>query len=84
MATVLPDSPSRSAIAALEPTRIFPSHLPAASGTSLEEFLKVLQTVPDAEPFMPPDSESGDTHSERRGAVSGWLLNPVGPLLIPV
>ncbi len=41
----------------LQPTRIFSSHLPAASGTSLEEFLKVLQTVPDAEPFMPPDSE---------------------------
>jgi hypothetical protein len=41
----------------LQPTRIFSSHLPAASGTSLEEFLGVLQQVPDAEPFMPPDSE---------------------------
>jgi glyoxylase-like metal-dependent hydrolase (beta-lactamase superfamily II) len=41
----------------LQPTRIFSSHLPAASGTSLEEFLTVLETVPDAEPFMPPDSE---------------------------
>ena len=41
----------------LAPARIFSSHLPAASGTSLEEFLKVLQTVPDAEPYMPPDSE---------------------------
>ena len=40
----------------LQPTRIFSSHLPAASGTSLEAFLKVLETVPDAEPFMPPDS----------------------------
>ena len=40
----------------LQPTRIFSSHLPAASGTSLEAFLEVLETVPDAEPFMPPDS----------------------------
>jgi hypothetical protein len=39
----------------LQPTRIF-SHLPAAGGTSLEAFLKVLETVPDAEPFMLPDS----------------------------
>jgi hypothetical protein len=41
----------------LQPSQIFSSHLPAASGTSLEDFLKVLATVPDAEPFMPPDSE---------------------------
>ncbi len=41
----------------LKPSRIFSSHLPAASGTSLEEFLTVLETVPDAEPFMPPDAE---------------------------
>jgi len=40
----------------LQPTRIFSAHLPAASGTSLETFLDVLVTVPDAEPFMPPDS----------------------------
>lgn len=41
----------------LQPTRIFSSHLPVASGTSLEEFLRILELVPDAEPFMPPDSE---------------------------
>jgi hypothetical protein len=41
----------------LQPSRIFSSHLPAASGTSMEEFLRVLETVPDAEPFMPPNSE---------------------------
>lgn len=41
----------------LRPTRIFSSHLPAADGASLEGFLKVLETVPDAEPFVPPDSE---------------------------
>ncbi|HEX2074828.1 MAG TPA: MBL fold metallo-hydrolase [Geodermatophilus sp.] len=41
----------------MQPTRIYSAHLPAASGTSLEEFLEVLEAVPDAEPFMPPDSE---------------------------
>lgn len=41
----------------LKPSRILSSHLPAASGASLEEFIKVLETVPDAEPFMPPDAE---------------------------
>jgi glyoxylase-like metal-dependent hydrolase (beta-lactamase superfamily II) len=41
----------------LQPTRIFSSHLPAASGSSLEDFLRVLETVPDAEPFVPPDFE---------------------------
>jgi glyoxylase-like metal-dependent hydrolase (beta-lactamase superfamily II) len=46
-----------SRVRELQPTRIFSSHLPAASGTSLEEFLKVLQAVPDAEPFMPPNSK---------------------------
>ncbi len=41
----------------IKPSRIFSSHLPAASGASLEEFIAVLETVPDAEPFMPPDAE---------------------------
>lgn len=41
----------------LRPTRIFSSHLPAASGTSLERFLSVIETVPDAEPFVPPNQE---------------------------
>jgi hypothetical protein len=41
----------------IRPTRIFSSHLPAASGTSMDDFLDVLATVPDAEPFMPPDAE---------------------------
>ena len=41
----------------LRPRHIFSSHLPAADGTSTEEFLRVLKTVPDAEPDMPPDSE---------------------------
>lgn len=41
----------------LQPTNIFSSHLPAASGTSLERFLQVLETVPDAEPFVFPNQE---------------------------
>lgn len=41
----------------IRPTRIFSSHLPAASGTSMDDFLDVLAMVPDAEPFMPPDAE---------------------------
>ena len=41
----------------LKPSRIFSSHLPAASGNALEEFLAILETVPDAEPFMPPNAE---------------------------
>ncbi len=40
----------------LAPTRLFSSHLPAASGTSMEDFLTLLETVPDAEPDMPPDA----------------------------
>ena len=41
----------------LQPTRIFSSHLPAATGTSLERFLQVLESVPDAEPAIPPNHE---------------------------
>lgn len=41
----------------LQPRHIFSSHLPAAKGTSLDEFLTVLETVPDAEPFMPPNAQ---------------------------
>lgn len=41
----------------LEPSQIFSSHLPAASGTSLDHFLEVLGSVPDAEPAMAPSKE---------------------------
>ena len=41
----------------LQPTRIFSSHLPAASGMSLERFLQVLESLPDAEPAVPPSHE---------------------------
>ncbi len=41
----------------LRPTRIYSSHLPVASGTSLERFLEVVASVPDAEPAVGPDHE---------------------------
>lgn len=59
------------------PSMIFSSHLPAASGTSMEDFLRVLETVPDAEPFMPPNSEEfvhmieAMTAEQQQGAVPG-------------
>ncbi|MGY1663092.1 MBL fold metallo-hydrolase [Geodermatophilus sp. SYSU D00705] len=40
----------------LQPARIFSSHLPTANGTALEDFLRVLQQVPTAERFVPPDA----------------------------
>ncbi|HVF14581.1 MAG TPA: MBL fold metallo-hydrolase [Acidimicrobiales bacterium] len=36
----------------LEPSHILSSHLPAASGTSIDRFLEVLESVPDAEPAV--------------------------------
>jgi hypothetical protein len=41
----------------LEPSHIFSSHLPAASGMSLDRFLGILEAVPDAEPFVGPNVE---------------------------
>ncbi|MDQ3680143.1 MAG: hypothetical protein M3378_06300 [Actinomycetota bacterium] len=41
----------------LQPAHIFSSHLPAASGTSLERFLEVMESVPDAEPAVAPNHE---------------------------
>jgi hypothetical protein len=42
----------------LSPTTIFSSHLPAASGTSTAQLVKLLKSVPDADPFVPPDEEA--------------------------
>lgn len=39
----------------LQPSQILSSHLPAANGSSLERFLEVLATVPDAEPAVAPN-----------------------------
>jgi hypothetical protein len=41
----------------LQPTRILSSHLPAAGGDRIERFLRVLATLPDADPFVPPNRE---------------------------
>lgn len=41
----------------LQPTRIFSSHLPAASGASLERFLDVLASTPDATVPSAPSHE---------------------------
>lgn len=41
----------------MQPTSILSSHLPAANGDNLDRFLQVLGTLPDAEPFVAPDSE---------------------------
>jgi hypothetical protein len=45
------------AVRRLAPSTILSSHLPAAGGTSLEAFLGVLERVPDAESFVPPDQQ---------------------------
>jgi glyoxylase-like metal-dependent hydrolase (beta-lactamase superfamily II) len=41
----------------LQPSQILSSHLPAAHGTSLDRFLEVLASVPDAEPAVAPNDE---------------------------
>jgi metallo-beta-lactamase superfamily protein len=41
----------------LRPSRILSSHLPAANGDTLGRLLKILELVPDAEPFVPPGYE---------------------------
>jgi hypothetical protein len=41
----------------LQPTSILSSHLPAAKGTSVETFLGILETVPDAAPAVGPSHE---------------------------
>jgi glyoxylase-like metal-dependent hydrolase (beta-lactamase superfamily II) len=69
----------------LQPTRIFSAHLPAAGGTSLETFLDVLVTVPDAEPFMPPDSHefaemiAALAEQQRSGSRPGGAGAPARP-----
>ena len=41
----------------IQPSRIFSSHLPAASGSSMDDFIKILELVPDAEDQAPPSAE---------------------------
>ena len=45
------------AVRALAPTSIFSSHLPAATGRSLDGFIEVLTGVPDAPPVVGPSAE---------------------------
>ena len=44
-------------VRSLQPTSIFSSHLPAARGTSLERFLEIIESVPDAEPAVGPSAQ---------------------------
>ena len=44
-------------VRAIQPSRIFSNHLPAANGASLDGFLDIVRSVPDAEPFVPPNQE---------------------------
>jgi glyoxylase-like metal-dependent hydrolase (beta-lactamase superfamily II) len=41
----------------IQPSRIFSSHLPAAGGSSMDDFIKILEMVPDAEDQAPPSAE---------------------------
>ncbi|HUR18523.1 MAG TPA: MBL fold metallo-hydrolase [Acidimicrobiales bacterium] len=41
----------------MQPTSIYSSHLPFAGGDNMERFLTVLATLPDAPPFVAPDSD---------------------------
>jgi flavorubredoxin len=43
------------AVAKLEPSLILSSHLPAAPGSMIDQFLASLSAVPDAGPFVGPD-----------------------------
>ena len=61
----------------LEPSHIFSSHLPAASGMSLDRFLEVLEAVPDAEPFVGPNVEEfGHLVAALAGAPADGLPDP--------
>jgi hypothetical protein len=41
-------------------TVIYSWHLPAAGDAHIDRFLKVLESVPDAEPFVAPNPEAFD------------------------
>ena len=54
-------------VRSLQPTRIFSSHLPAASGSSLDQFLQLLATVPEAEP---------SSRRATRSSATSWPPSP--------
>lgn len=62
----------------LQPTGIFSSHLPAAHGRSLESFLGVLASVPDAEPAVAPDNEEFGYMLAAMTAAAQPVPQPVG------
>lgn len=49
------------------------AHLPAASGTSLERFLQVMESVPDAEPAVAP------SHQEFAHMLAAMMAEPPAP-----
>ncbi|MFP5375926.1 MAG: MBL fold metallo-hydrolase [Acidimicrobiia bacterium] len=59
-------------VRSLQPTTILSSHLPAATGASLDRFLEVLASVPDAEPAAAPSSAEFD-------AMLAAMLADAGP-----
>jgi flavorubredoxin len=54
-------------IRALNPTLVLSSHLPAASGLSIERLLGALAAVPDAPPFVGPDQAALEQMLEMAG-----------------
>lgn len=66
----------------LQPTTILSSHLAAAPGTSIEQFLGILETVPDAEPAVAPSAGPGsrscraDAGGVGRAKPLRWLERP--------
>lgn len=56
----------------LQPSRILSSHLPAACGVSLEGFLEVLRTAPDATPIPAP------SHAEFAAMIEGMQAEMAG------
>lgn len=46
------------AVRRIAPTQILSSHLPASGGIFLDRFLRLLGSLPDADPFVAPDHEA--------------------------
>jgi glyoxylase-like metal-dependent hydrolase (beta-lactamase superfamily II) len=57
-------------VARLRPSAIFSSHLPAASGQSIDQFVKVIESAPTGEPFIAPDQEAFDAIVAGLGATT--------------
>lgn len=55
----------------MQPSPILSSHLPATGGERVGRFLDVLGTLPDAGPFVAPDSEAFGHMVAAMGALVG-------------